>query len=59
MSAERIADRYVHGYTEREHARLVDQATTLTDLLHHDTRQRAADPDRVFCYTFFKGVGVK
>src|ERR1700674_499348 len=29
---------YVHGYTEREHARLVDQATTLTDLLHHDTR---------------------
>jgi SAM-dependent methyltransferase len=29
---------YVHGYTEREHTRLVDQATTLTDLLHHDTR---------------------
>src|SRR5260370_29924555 len=38
MPAERIPDGYVHGYTEREHARLVDQATTLTDLLHHDTR---------------------
>jgi SAM-dependent methyltransferase len=29
--------RYVHGYSEREHARLHDQATTLTDLLHGDT----------------------
>ena len=38
MPAERIPDGYVHGYTEREHARLVDQATTLTDLVHHDTR---------------------
>jgi ubiquinone/menaquinone biosynthesis C-methylase UbiE len=28
---------YVHGYTEREEQRLVDQATTLTDLLHADT----------------------
>ncbi len=28
---------YVHGYTEREQARLDDQARTLTDLLHHDT----------------------
>ena len=28
---------YVHGYSGREHDRLVDQATTLTDLLHHDT----------------------
>ncbi|MBI5385037.1 MAG: methyltransferase domain-containing protein [Verrucomicrobia bacterium] len=28
---------YVHGYTERESLRLVDQATTLTDLLHSDT----------------------
>lgn len=28
---------YVHGYTPREAERLVDQATTLTDLLHHDT----------------------
>jgi ubiquinone/menaquinone biosynthesis C-methylase UbiE len=37
MPAERIPE-YVHGYTEREHARLIDQATTLTDLLHHDTR---------------------
>lgn len=29
---------YVHGYSEREHSRLVDQATTLTELLHQDTR---------------------
>ena len=28
---------YVHGYSEREKKRLVDQATTLTDLLHRDT----------------------
>lgn len=28
---------YVHGYSERERARLLDQATTLTELLHGDT----------------------
>ena len=28
---------YVHGYSEREHERLVDQANTLTELLHYDT----------------------
>lgn len=28
---------YVHGYSEIEHDRLMDQANTLTDLLHHDT----------------------
>ncbi len=28
---------YVHGYSSRENARLVDQATTLTSLLHGDT----------------------
>lgn len=28
---------YVHGYNDREAARLSDQATTLTDLLHGDT----------------------
>ena len=28
---------YVHGYSTRESIRLVDQATTLTDLLHSDT----------------------
>lgn len=28
---------YVHGYSEREHERLFDQANTLTELLHHDT----------------------
>ncbi len=38
MPDERIPDGYVHGYSEREHARLLDQATALTDLLHHDTR---------------------
>ena len=30
-------ERYVHGYSEREHARLHDQAVTLTELLHGDT----------------------
>jgi SAM-dependent methyltransferase len=29
---------YVHGYTERESDRLVDQANALTELLHRDTR---------------------
>lgn len=29
---------YVHGYSARESDRLADQARTLTDLLHHDTR---------------------
>lgn len=29
---------YVHGYSEREAIRLVDQAKTLAPLLHHDTR---------------------
>jgi len=29
--------RYVHGYSAYEAARLVDQATTLTELLHSDT----------------------
>ncbi len=28
---------YVHGYSPREAERLMDQAQTLTDLLHHDT----------------------
>jgi len=28
---------YVHGYSARESARLTDQATTLTELLHSDT----------------------
>jgi len=36
--SERIPDGYVHGYSEREHRRLLDQASTLTELLHHDTR---------------------
>jgi ubiquinone/menaquinone biosynthesis C-methylase UbiE len=29
--------RYVHGYAARESERLVDQATTLADILHNDT----------------------
>jgi SAM-dependent methyltransferase len=29
---------YVHGYSEREAARLLDQASTLAELLHADTR---------------------
>ena len=32
------ANDYVHGYSPREAERLLDQAQTLTDLLHHDTR---------------------
>ncbi len=30
--------RYVHGYSDREALRLNDQADTLDDLIHHDTR---------------------
>ena len=30
-------EKYVHGYSEREHMRLHDQASTLTELLHGDT----------------------
>lgn len=29
---------YVHGYSDREATRLADQASTLTQILHHDTR---------------------
>jgi SAM-dependent methyltransferase len=37
-----VSDRsYVHGYAGHEQRRLVDQATTLTDLLHADTRYAA------------------
>jgi SAM-dependent methyltransferase len=32
---------YVHGYDERETQRLRDQAASLVDLLHHDTRYPA------------------
>ena len=32
-----MAPEYVHGYSSREVTRLVDQASTLTDLLHGDT----------------------
>ncbi|WP_321422834.1 methyltransferase domain-containing protein [uncultured Methanobacterium sp.] len=33
-----MRDDYVHGYSEREAVRLVDQAKTLAPLMHHDTR---------------------
>ncbi|HEY7586168.1 MAG TPA: methyltransferase domain-containing protein [Candidatus Deferrimicrobiaceae bacterium] len=33
--------RYVHGYTARESVRLVDQATTLAEVLHYDTVYQA------------------
>ena len=32
---------YVHGYEDRENRRLADQADTLAELLHHDTRYPA------------------
>ena len=32
------SSRYVHGYSNKESGRLLDQAVTLTGLLHHDTR---------------------
>jgi SAM-dependent methyltransferase len=41
MTSEPGSRPYVHGYSDREHARLLDQAATLTDLLHHDTRYPA------------------
>lgn len=34
---------YVHGFTPRESQRLLDQAATLAELLHHDTRYRAGE----------------
>lgn len=37
-----LAD-YVHGYSEIERGRLFDQANTLAELLHHDTRYSAGD----------------
>jgi SAM-dependent methyltransferase len=39
MSAD--ANAYVHGYSQVEHDRLLDQANTLAHLLHHDTRYPA------------------
>jgi SAM-dependent methyltransferase len=36
-----MSDEYVHGYSEREGTRLLDQAATLTELLHADTRYPA------------------
>jgi len=36
-----MANDYVHGYSEREQIRLFDQASTLSELLHGDTRYPA------------------
>jgi ubiquinone/menaquinone biosynthesis C-methylase UbiE len=33
-----MSHEYVHGYSQREDTRLLDQASTLTELLHADTR---------------------
>jgi ubiquinone/menaquinone biosynthesis C-methylase UbiE len=38
---ERMSNNYVHGYAARENIRLQDQATTLVELLHADTRYPA------------------
>ena len=43
---------YVHGYSTRERDRLVDQATTLTELLHSDTQYPAG------CSILEAGCGV-
>ena len=32
-----MKSKYVHGYDQKEHLRLQDQASTLVDLLHADT----------------------
>ena len=34
---KKMRDDYVHGYSKREAIRLVDQAKTLSTLMHHDT----------------------
>jgi SAM-dependent methyltransferase len=36
-----VPDEYVHGYSPREHERLLDQASALTELLHGGTRYPA------------------
>src|SRR5512138_2655930 len=41
MPGDHDPDDYVHGHSDREHARLLDQASTLTELLHRDTRYPA------------------
>ena len=38
---ENPSHEYVHGYSTRENRRLMDQAMTLTGLLHHDTKYPA------------------
>ena len=43
---------YVHGYSSQENERLVDQATTLTELLHSDTKYPAG------CSVLEAGCGI-
>ena len=38
---QNFSKEYVHGYSTRENQRLIDQATTLTELLHNDTKYPA------------------
>ena len=38
-----MGKKYVHGYSLREEKRLLDQAQTLTDLLHCDTRYKKGE----------------
>lgn len=47
-----IVNDYVHGYSGRENERLFDQANTLAELLHHDTRYLAN------CQVLEAGCGV-
>jgi ubiquinone/menaquinone biosynthesis C-methylase UbiE len=41
MKRGKSGHHYVHGYSEKEIERLVDQASTLAELLHHDTKYPA------------------
>lgn len=52
MTEKRLNSRYVHGYDTAEHIRLHDQAGTLAELLHSDTRYPAG------CKVLEAGSGV-
>ena len=41
VEMDNAVHKYVHGYSRREIKRLVDQATTLAELLHSDTKYPA------------------
>ena len=50
-----MSNRYVHGYSRSEAQRLVDQATTLGDLLHQDTHY----PERSLVLEAGCGIGAQ